>query len=167
MRRRKLFYGIGAIAVGAAAIMITISSLGVAPKEKPYELVQTTRSPQPANFESFRSIAAQDQGIAAALNARAREADRSKRGEKRFPHRYCRRFYGWTKSIHHVQRAESTHHTADPLVESLDFGGVEASHFRAQSKHAMGSNILMPAKQATMFIRQTSSHPRRIKETPH
>ncbi len=105
MRRRKLFYGIGAIAVGAAAIMITISSLGVAPKEKPYELVQTTRSPQLSRFRIVPADCCTRPGHCRRVGPRAREADRSKRGEKRLPHRNCRRFYGWTKSIHHVQRA--------------------------------------------------------------
>lgn len=146
MRRRKLFYGIGAIAVGAAAIMITISSLGDAPKEKPYELVQTASSPQPADFESFRPIAAQDQGIAAALDqGLVKRIDQSveKNG---FRIDIAGAFTDGRKAYIMYSTQNLTDHTAHSLVESLDFGGVEVSNFRAESKHAMGSNILMPGQ---------------------
>lgn len=151
MRRRKLFYGIGAIAATAAAILITVSSLGASPKEKQYELVQTTSSKQPADLESFRPIAAQDQGIAAAFEqGLIKRIDQSveKNG---FRIDIAGAFTDGRKAYIMYSAINQTDHSAYPLVESLDFGGVEASHFRAESKHAMGSNMLMPG-QAGFYV---------------
>ncbi|GIO29028.1 MULTISPECIES: DUF4179 domain-containing protein [Paenibacillus] len=146
MRKRKLLYGIGAIAATAAAILITVSSLGVAPKEKQYDLVQTTSIPQPADLESFRPIAKYDQGIAAALDKGIVKPINQSVERKGFRIDIAGAFTDGRKAYIMYSATNNTDHTGYSLIDFLEFGGVEASSIRAESKHAMGSNALMPGQ---------------------
>ncbi|CAH1197156.1 DUF4179 domain-containing protein [Paenibacillus sp. JJ-223] len=146
MKRRRVAYGAGVIAAAAASVFFTTSPLGAPSSEKTYEVVQTTTTQQPIDVELFRPMAKQDQGIAAALDQGLVKPINQSVEKDGFRIDVAGAFTDGRKSYIMYSAQNNTDHTAYPLIDSLAFGGVEASSFKAQSMQATSSSELLPGE---------------------